>query len=238
MSSISQTPYIIGRRHNLAKWIPRSISLILLAIIAYMTLTSSSVFGYVGLGGYLSEKLMGTAGNASSLYLGSGAAGPVVLGSGPRLSTSPVILSEHGATSTTLHGSLITLNGMPSADIWFAWGYSAAIMSNATPVVTVTTTGDVAVVLTGYNTGPTVYYEFRATTDSSTYTGGGILSFSGGRGAPFWLLSNLLTLVIAAGILIVAFKVGISGNWTAALILVIVGILAIALVRGLLESLL
>jgi hypothetical protein len=243
MSSISQTPYIIGRWHNIGKWIPRSISLILLAVIAYMTLAPSSVFGYAGLGGYLSEKLLGAAGNASSLYLGSGAAGPTILGSGPLISTSPVTdatLPEHGAATATLRGNLANLNSMPSADVWFVWGYSAATMSNTTPIVTVTTTGEKTAAITGYDPGLTVYYSFRGYSEGLTTLTGGTLSFiaGGGRGVSFWLLSNILTLVIAAIILIVAFRVGISGNWTAALILVIIGILAIALVRGLLESLL
>jgi hypothetical protein len=197
------------------------------------------VGAYAGLGGYISEKMLGN-GTSSSLYLGNSANGPIVLGTGPTISTQGVTNSVYtsGGSTATLHGNLASLNGMPLANVWFRWGYTPATLTQTSTVSVVTTTGDKAITITGYDAGLTVYYQFRATTDSATPTIGATRSFviDGGWGLSYWLLRNILSLVIAAGILILVLRVGSTGNWVAALTLTIIGLIAIVMVQNMIHG--
>ena len=211
--------------------------LILLAIfsVAWLLVSPSFISAYAGLGGYISEKMLGGATNAS-LYLGDSSSGPVVIGSGPVISTGGVTNNIMDATGTvaTLHGTLGNLNGFPQADYWFVWGESPTAMTNVTPAVTVTTTGDKTADISGYHPSATVYYQFRSSTDGTSI--GLVQSFrvAGGRG---WahLLLWLLLIIIAAGIFIAILR--LTGNPVAALLATIIGIIAFYVVRAMLESL-
>lgn len=202
---------------------------LMVMVILWMAVSPTMLSAYAGLGGYISEKMLGSS--IDSLYLSSGS-GVMVLGTAPTVTT----LSATGVSDTgglaTLNGNLSSLNGMPNANVWFEWGYSAGTMTNVTPTVNVGVAGVQSANLVGIDSSQAVYYRMVSSTDSTVY--GNIVDFTTNRGLAFWLLLNLITLVMAAGILIVAMKVGMTGNWVSALILIIVGLIGIVLVRGLL----
>ncbi len=215
--------------------------LALAAVILFLVLLLISptfVSAYAGLGAYISEKTLGRSDVSSSLYLGSGTSGPIVLGSGPAISTGTVtnnIIGAGGAVAT-LHGTLSSLNGFPRADIWFVWGDSPVNLNHTSSVVTVTTIGEKTIDISGYDPAGRVYYQFRSSTDGTSI--GSVASFivTGGRGIAYWLIINILTLLIAASTLLMALR--FAHNYVAMLIVVIIGIMAIFIVRAFVNSIL
>lgn len=212
-----------------------ALSLAVAIVIACIILNPSIVRAFAGLGGYVSELALGT-GTSSDLMLGSGTGGPAVLGSAPSVTTLEAtnITAEAGG-SALLRGNLTNLNGAPTADVWFAWGYSSTSLSNTTAPVAVTTTGEKTATLTGFNTEQTVYYQFRGGTDATGY--GSTLSFRIGGGLGGWLLNNLLTLVMACLVIIAVIRTWQTSP-IAALILATLGIVGVAVVRSFLDSVL
>lgn len=176
-------------------------ALLLLAIV-WIVIYPVYISAFAGFGGYISEKLLGN-GTDESLYLGDGINDLTVLGTGPVISTlGATSSSSGGVVSMVVKGNLQNLNGMPRADVWFVWGYSAATMNNTTAINTVTTTG-VQTVTINPNAGTTVYYQFRSSTDSTVV--GAVRSLTavgGGHGVSYWLLQTLLPIIVAAVILV------------------------------------
>ncbi len=218
--------------HASAQLTRRLATVLGLMLLTLLLLSSSMLSAYAGLGGYISESLLGdNATPNASLYLGDSAEGPVVLGTVPAIATRTAInvQSVGGVSSATLRGNLANLNGMPEADVWFVWGYNAAAMGNATPVVTVAAIGQQAVNIAGMNMGVDVFYQFRGSTDGIAR--GGTLSFlsGGAQGASYWFITTLLPLIIAMGILI--FIIKLTGNPIAALIAAVIGLIAFTLVQ-------
>ena len=206
-----------------------------LIVLALMLTSPSLMSAYAGLGDYISEKLLGdaTVPNAS-LYLGDTADGPVVIGSGPIVSTLAAIniVSAGGVASATLRGNLLDLNGMPRADVWWVWGYGPATMGNTTSVATVTSTGEQTTNISGMNIGVDIYFQFQSSTDGTAI--GGTQSFlsGGAHGASYSLMRNLLPLIIAIGLFI--FIINLSGNPLAALIGAVIGLMAFIIVQQML----
>jgi len=221
-----------------AKLTRRLLMIMVILLVALVALSPNIMSAYAGLGDYISEKLLGgTGATSASLYLGDSAGGPVVLGSGPLITTLAVTDATLPATGTTatLRGNLASLNGLPLANVWFVWGYTPATMTNITPVVVVLAVGDQTSVITGYDPQE-VFYQFQASTDGTSL--GSVRSFavSGGRGTAFWLMWNILTLVIAMGLFILVLK--LTRNPIAALVGTIIAIIGITIVRGMIQSML
>ena len=216
------------------KKINKALTLVLLVmLIIYSLVSPVMISAYAGLGGYLSEQLLGT-GVSSSLYLGDTADGPIVLGTAPTVITGNAtnIAYTEAGTSVTLHGNLTSLNSMERAEVWFIWGYDPTTLVNTTPAVEVTTTGEKTAVLTGYSNVSRVYYQFVAGTDAQAT--GATQSFTIGEGGMgSWLLDNILTLIIAAGLFIILLS--FSKNPVVALILTVIALLAIAIVKATLD---
>ena len=216
------------------KKINKALTLVLLVmLIIYSLVSPVMISAYAGLGGYVSEQLLGT-GVSSSLYLGGTADGPVVLGTASSVVTGNVtkIAYSGAGTTATLHGNLTSFNGMDKAEVWFIWGYSPATLVNTTTAVEVTTTGEKTVVITGYSNVSRVYYQFVAVTDAQAT--GATQSFTIGEGGTGgWLLDNILTLIIAAGLFIALLA--FSKNPIVALILTVIALLAIAIVKATLD---
>ncbi len=215
----------------------KKIASILVVVAVFLLLTSPIVVdAFAGLGGYISEKMLGDGTN-ETFYLGRTGNSLPVLGSIPIISTGAVTNTDFpasGIATATLHGNLTNLNGLPQAEIWFSWGYNAGVMPFTTPVVTTAVLGDKTATITGFNAAQRVYYRFYGSTDGTTY--GTIESFvvSGGRAAGFYLMWNIVTAVIAAAIFVIVLKM--STNPLVALIGTIIGIIAITLIRGALIS--
>jgi hypothetical protein len=214
----------------------RLLAVLLLLAFAYILLTPVIAEGYAGLGGYISEKLLG--GTTASLYLGSGTSGPIVLGRGPAVSTSPVTGAalSGGTTTATLNGNITSLAGFPSAQVRFEWGYDPAMLTNTTTLVTVSATGAYSAAITGYDPGQEVYYQAVAYTDGVVR--GAVTHFhaSGGGGVSYYILWNILSIVVAMGVVIGGIRLGACGNWIALLLLSAIGIVLIVVIRNVLPT--
>ena len=210
-------------------------SLLLCALLLWSVISPVAVQGFASIGDFISEKLLGNGATTDSvMHLGDGTNERIVLGSGPVIATYSMTNPQGGATSSaSLRGALTSFNGMPRADVWFAWGYSPATMTNLTPVVTITSAGVQSVTVSGLATGQTVYYQMRASTDGTSI--GATVSFvaGGGQGVGYWLLRNLLTLSIAAGIFVLVIVS--TGNPVYALLGALIGLVAVFIVRAMLN---
>lgn len=217
-------------------WFRRALVILgILGLIMFL-LSPMMLDAYAGLGGYISEKSLGS-GTSASFQLGATGESETVLGTIPIASTGGVTdtsFPADGVTTATLHGTISDLNGMPSATYYFKWGYQADNLFATTPTSTTTTTGDKTITITDFSPAQTVYYQFYAGTDGTTFGTIGHFIIHDGRAPALFLLWNLLTLAIAVIIFIVVLKM--SNNPIAALIGAIIGIIAIVIVHGVLES--
>ena len=200
-----------------------------LLLLAWFLLSPALVSAFAGLGGYISEKMLGDGIN-EAFHLGDGTNELIVVGSGPAISTLPVTdATPSGGVRATLRGNLTNLNGMPQADVWFVWGYDTAAMVNTTPVATVFATGDQVALITGFNDKREVFYQFRASTDGASL--GNTRSFVADAGFSF--LELLLPIVIALAIFV--FVLAFSGSPLVAMFGAIIGLLAFAIVQAMLK---
>ena len=204
-------------------------SLLIVLLILWVLASPVSVSAFAGFGDYISEKLLGNGVNEAQ-YLGDGTAELTVLGSGPIITTGTIISQSAG--SAVVNGNLSSLNGMPSADVWFEYGITSGALINSTTPVTVTTTGTQTAILTGL-TGGTVYYQIVASTDGTTR--GDTAYFASGEGFGNWLMNTLLPIVLAAVILIGVLL--LTGNPIAALLATVVGLAAYYIILALVSSL-
>ncbi len=214
--------------------------LILLSLFAWIQIAPVVVSAYAGLGGYISEKMLSGAA-IDSLYLNRTTAGPLVIASGPAISTGAATAIAWPATGTTatLHGTISSLNGMPTASYYFQWGYAPGALTNTTPT-TVGAVGDNTATILHFDPGAVnVYYRFVALTDSTSY--GAVASFSGGAtkgepgggpGAGYFLLWNIFTLCIALGMIASIFL--LVRDPVAMVVLSILGMVAVMFARAVL----
>jgi len=212
----------------------RAVVLLLLVLLVWLLLSPSLVSSLAGFGGYISEKLLGDDTN-EALYLGDGANELVVLGSGPVISTGVASSSSAGnIVSMTMTGHLQDLNGMPRADVWFAWGYTPTAIVYTTPVSTVTAVGEQTAVINPH-AGDDVYYQFRASTDGTSRGETRMLSVvGGGHGVGYWLMNTLLPVVIASAILILVLT--LTGNIVAALLASVIGLAAYYIITAIVST--
>ncbi len=212
---------------------PRVVALLLFFLLAlWFILSPSLMSAFSGLGGYISEKSLGD-GVGRTLHLGDGASQLMVLGSGPVVATLPVTNNMTVGTPTaTFNGTLSSLNGMPRADVWFEWGYAPSALANTTPVVVTMATGAMSATVSGLSAGSTVYYRMAASTDGTSR--GGVTDFlaGGGHGASYWLMRDMLPLLIALVIFVAVLS--LSGNPLVALAGALIGLLAVYVVQAIL----
>jgi len=126
-----------------------------------------------GFGGLTSEKLIEIVGVSNSqLVIGrTGVDSPLLnIGLGPSVSTSAATGVKYTPkTTATLNGTLASLEGFPTCDTWFEWGYN----TNYGTVVGLET--DVAVIgshsfnLLHYDANKTVHYRFVSEADGIVY---------------------------------------------------------------------
>ncbi len=232
---MSQLLYIQFSWQQLRAWCSsrltrRLFATLILMLMLWIVLNPAFVSAYAGLGGYISEKLLGAAGNAGSLYLGSSTNGPVVLGSGPRITTTQLTSADIalGPGTATLRGDLASLNGMPQAGVYFTWGYNASL-TNTTPTITVTTTGEKTATVS-FDTKQELYYQFIAGSDGTSL--GGVRSISSARATSFSFLGNTLIILIAAAIFILI--IAKTGDPLAALVGTVIGLIAVYVVKAIL----
>jgi len=190
----------------------------------------------VGLGGLISELLVGRAGVAdSNLLVGSATSSELtVVGFAPIVSTQPV--TGLGAQTATFEGRVTNMNGLPTATGYFEWGYSASTMTNTTTTFPITATGNYDLTVTGFAGSGTVYYRFVTDADGTAY--GAVTHFPAGAGVGTSILRTILRVILAASIVITVFLIGSRGGMTALLIAGIVGVIGFVIIDNLLGVLL
>ena len=210
----------------------KKLSAALLTALAIVLLSPAIADAYAGLGGYISEKMIAGAA-IDSLYINRGTSGPLVVASAPRISTLPATAVSFATPPAvaTLNGNIANLNGMPTASYFFQWGYSAASLSNSTPVANTVSTGNFSATITGF-VPQTIFYRFASGTD--TYTYGAVSSFSitgsqAGKAAGLSLLWNVFLFIVAAGIVITTLALGIRYGAVWLIISSIIGIIGFAI---------
>jgi len=200
--------------------------LVLLALLAPI-ITSA----YAGLGGYISEKNLREAGGTlSSLFLNNVNDGPIVLATIPTITTVQVDdqSNQAGGATATLTGNLADLNGMPLAECYFIWGYSAATMVNTTVTQTVVGTGNVTQVIVGWNPSNRIFYQFYGGTDAET--SGAVMSFAiPDEGAI--LLRTILLVIIALVIVVNVLYNAVKGRWVLVLMYSVIGIIGFVIAQ-------
>jgi hypothetical protein len=218
--------------HRNTDW-RRMIALSLLIVVTGIMLSPVTMAAFVGIGGYISEKLIGDNTN-EALYLGDGTNESVALGTAPIVSTSSATSSSAGGiVSATLYGNLVSLNGMPSADTWFEWGYSVPL-ANTTAVNTVTVTGGQTATINP-DAGKTVYYQFCSSTDGISKGSIGSFLAGGAHGVSYWMLNVLLPIILAVAILI--FVLIMTGNPLYAFAGAVIGLMAFYIIQAMVQML-
>lgn len=176
--------------------------------IVALTFLSYGIFAVYasGLGGYISEKVISSSGTTNSAlvidrfgvsnsYLDV-AMGPVVA------VASPVDVTLDGAGShATLRGSITSLNGSPTSNVWFEWGYSPAY-GNTTPVQVATIAGTYTATINHFLATNQIYYRFVGQADGTNYSSGTsfLLTDGGALGTAVPTLP-IIPLVFMAGII-------------------------------------
>jgi hypothetical protein len=139
----------------------------ILAIIGLMSITNI-VSGEIGIGGLVSEKLIMRQGiNTGRLIVSlTGQGISPVIGTGGTVTTFDV--NEITGDTINFKSSVLSLNGMPNATIYFNWGYTDAL-GNVSSNNIITAAGDytISYVLPGYVPTKTVYYQAAIDTDGT-----------------------------------------------------------------------
>lgn len=219
------------------KWTKRILIGTLIAIISTVALTILQTTAQAGIGGLLSERMLGRDGVAdSSLLLGRTGTSITlsIMGFAPIVSTQPPV-SAAGGTTATLRGTVSSMKGQPSATGYFEWGYSAGALTNTTTTIPITGIGNYQKTVTGL-TGAAIYYRFVTDADGTSY--GTVSSFNVTTSElGNIMLKNLLRVCAAVAILITAIKKsrrGLSELATA----ILIGIVAFVIVSMIIEVIL
>lgn len=194
---------------RLRKPIPHFVRLLAIVAVAFfVVLLASPAFGTLGLGGAMSEKLIGAGGVASRLWISRSINGPETIGTGPTISVQAAtdVKIAAGVSYATLHGTITNLNTAPSAVAYFEWGYAPGSLTNTTSSGTaITIYSDT---ISGFDQTQTVYYRFVARTDGEVYTSATNFLMAQGRAAASLFLWNLVPIVLAVGVLVLILKEG------------------------------
>lgn len=181
---------------------------VLIVCIAIFSYSFVNVFAS-GLGGYISEKLISSQGTTNSALLIESAGtshSDLDVTMGPVISVLPAInvIFDGAGTHATVRGTLSNLNGFPTSNVWFEWGYTPAYGST-TPVQIANATGTYSATIDHYIDSNIVYYRFVGQTDGTNYSSGSSFQLSGSGGSPMTAslpLMQIITLVFSAGILL------------------------------------
>lgn len=194
-----------------------TIGLLLALVFAVFTSFQASATS-LQLGGWLSSKLFTITGNPDSqiLFDMAGSADTfLVFASSPVMATGTATGATYtsglpSSGSVTLHGTVSSLNTIPSADVGFRWGYSSTNLTHNSTTTTVTVIGDYSISISGYDQLQPIYYQAVGISDGIAYGLGDVFTttlavHSFGGYDTFLLMVPLLVwlaLVVAMGALI------------------------------------
>ncbi len=190
-----------------------------------------------GLGGYISEKLISSGTANSALVIDRFGAGNTNLDvvMGPRVTSLEAanIFMDGAGTHATLSGSLTSLNGFPTSNVWFEWGYSTAY-GNTTPVQVAAATGVYTATIDHYIATNQVFFRFAGQTDGINYsTGSFILTDLSGPGAIIPILPVILMVFVAEILFYMLYVVEhVKNPITQVIILAVLIYIGIALIPG------
>ena len=221
---------------SILTWARRSTTATIIACAVVLLIGILSVQSSVGLGGLVSELTVGRAGVAdSSLLIGNATSSELtVVGFAPVIVTLPAIAP--GVETVTLRSRVTSMNGMPTATGYFAWGYAPASLTNTTTSFTITTTGDYSTDIIGFAPNERIFYRFYTDADGTAI--GNLVGFVPPSGAGGFLLKTLLRIVVAAAIVVMVFIFGVRGGWLAMLIAAIIGIIGFVIIDVFINNLL
>jgi len=110
----------------------------------------------------------------------------------PRVGTVwPDNNAEVGITHATLKGFLHFLGGAAYCEVFFNWGYDPDLLTQETPPITMTSTGDFNVTLTDLVSCETIYYKAIAVNDVDTVDGWVLNVTPGQSGVQTYLPSEI-----------------------------------------------
>jgi len=211
----------------------QKIGMVLIIAIAVVLLWPAIAQGAISLGGFYSEKLIEGSTANSSLLIG-GTNEELVVGGSSVVSTvgcDSAILSG-GFTTAVLRGNVTDLNGFPNVEAWFVWGYAPGDMNVATPHVIVAATGEYTATINGWDPGNKVYFAAVTGTDGVYVGGTGSFVVTGGTGIGYWLLYNILPLLIAIGTILICLRfAGVA--WVPLMISMTVSLISFKVVQAL-----
>jgi hypothetical protein len=182
------------------------------AILVLLFCIGIKAFDAYSQGGAISELLVSRSGTSdSNLYLTNGTGGNIDIGMGGIVSTGSVtgVGISGGVTTATLHGNLSSLNGMPTSEVYFKWGYAAGALVNETAHTVKSSTGDYTIIITGYDpTFPDIFYQSYVDTDGTSY--GSIEKFhpgdsNNGITTSIFLLWLVVSILLFYGIIFIVF---------------------------------
>jgi len=156
-------------------------------------------------GGYVSEKLIDMIGVSDSNLL--------IQNSGVTQSEIDIVMNPTVSTLTAsglidgkanLNGQINSLNGFPSANVYFEWGYDTSY-GNTTTSQSKSTTGEFSDSIL-FDSSKTVHY--RAVVEADSYTYGSDVSFEGTVSFGVTkLLKPLMSSIIALVVMFLIFKI-------------------------------
>ena len=164
---MSVSLYAFKRNRRTIKW-----SCVVLLVL-FICLIGVSVYS-ISQGGLTSEQLIGRSGvSDSNLVINhSGTNGALDIGFSGIIVSSWV--TDIDLNEATLHADLSDLNGMPSSEVYFQWGYSGAVFPNETSHQIVSVVGNFEDDIV-FDPTQTVY--FRAVTEIDGVSYGPTVSF-------------------------------------------------------------
>jgi len=194
MEAIMLRPTMVDPR-LLRKWFPAT-----LVVVLILLFTSLEVLAYDFIGGASSVKVLSTNGNPLTIGRSGVVDSSIIIGLAPTVS---ILAPTVSGKSATLRGNVSDMNGFPSANVYFEWGYNPGSLTNTTPTQVIAGTGTyTANIITDGPTEGTVYYRFYAEADGTSYAGS---SFNTIPLHPvYWLLKVLPLVFVAITLLILA----------------------------------
>lgn len=186
------------------------------------------------IGGYISEKLIERDGVGSpSLTIGTvlelTQESQIDVTMAPAVSTLSAQTSL-GIHSATLRGNISTLNGFPSATVWFEWGYDTNY-GNTVGVQTAPAIGNYTTTLTEINDS-VVHYRFGTSADGTAYGNDSTFSLTKTPTQTLvWLIPTVFTVF---GMIVLFMGRGKPVAVIVAGILIIIGVVIISNIAGVL----
>lgn len=220
----------------LSRMSSRYVIISVLTLVIFTFLYSSAItYGMIGFGTLQSKLLISRTGvTSSSLLVASPSQSEaLIIGTAPLVTTSAVSSTGQwgGTTHATLNGNMSNLQGAALAVGFFEWGYSPALMTTTTTPQTLFATGAFSTSITGYDHNKQVYY--RAIVESDGISYGSTVNFLVESGTGGFLLKQLISSLLAAGICLVSLKFA-GGNLVGVLISVLIGIVGFVMILSIL----